>query len=555
MVTRIPQPQFIGSAPSDVVQHAQDLGQRYAAMYQQGMQETAKNYLTQKQIDVEKQKAEAQAKYNDEMTATRASAEQQAKQFAVSKEFEANMTKIDPSEHYKFLLENKPLAMQYATNLAGGDKDLGKQFYDSMLMTSVDIASGKSMIGAGAFGFQQQPQGQPQAITGSPTPAVPPGAPMPASPQMTQNANPVGSPTAPAGVPAAPAPSRIQPSTVGQTPSGLGTATSQTSQAGSLVESLHITTSNPRSDLGQAVIRKFEQGAFTSDDTVTPKEDAAARSVLKPTLKVLEDSNIVKDLEKEGVTSQMLQQKVDILNKAMDADPQFRNYLTDSVNLSPTAEKAFLEMRKQDATFEEARAKLGLQQEANDIKKGDLALNAAKIEGMLKLGFERAQTSGDKVIISAYAAANAAMTAYSQHWVAELQRYQETNKDNPRALKPDKVSAYMNKLFADKSNPLNNESNWTSYLIARATGINEEITSEQIQGSNGFLFGWGSEPDVTVTHTGVPGVTTPSNSASPQGSQQKPLQGPAPAANKIGPDGLTDRQRENMKKGQAPGPA
>ena len=70
MVAQIQQPQFIGSSPSEVVMQAADLDPA-AAMYQQGLEDAAKNFLTGKQIEVERQKVEMQAKYNDQMTAQR----------------------------------------------------------------------------------------------------------------------------------------------------------------------------------------------------------------------------------------------------------------------------------------------------------------------------------------------------------------------------------------------------------------------------------------------------------------------------------------------------
>ena len=563
MVTRIPQPQFVGPAPSEVAIQNADLGQKIAQMYQSAFQDTVKNHLLQKQTEIEQQKAQAQADYNKEQTAYRLSAEQQAKNLAISKEFESEMSKVDPSEQWEVLYKNKPLSIQYFTGIAGGDKELGEKLYQSALQTAVNIGSGKSFLATGGFGWNPQaaaaPQGAP--VTGSPTPVVPPGAPMPPRPAMIQNANPTVSPTAQNAAPyGAAAPSKIPPATgatpaVGVSPQAQTATTTQGNQ--SLVDSLHIKTNNPRSALGSAVIQKFEQGAFAATDTVSPKEQAAAKSVLAPTLKVLESSGIVQDLEKEGVTAQMLQGKVDQLNDAIAKDPQFGEYLRATAGLSPQDTKDFLAYKKSDDALDAASQKLDLQREGLELKKGDLALNAAKIEGSLQIGWERARTSGRNAETAAFQAANAAMTAYSQHWSAELEKYTTANKDNPRAMKLDAIDRYMDSLFSDenKNSALGQEALWTSYLVSRATGQPQDVVLTQLEGSNGFLFGWGSQPPVNYSKTGVPGVTTPGpagQGATPATPAAKATPSTTPAQ---GVTQYTPNQLKRMAQGQAPGPA
>lgn len=527
MVTRIPQPQFIGSSPSEVVMQAADLGQKYAAMYQQGLQDTAKNFLTGKQIEVERQKVEMQAKYNDEMTAQRMSAEDQARQLSIEKEFLGGMEKVDPSEHYNYLLENKPLAMKYFGGLANGDKDLTKQFYESAMKTAVDIASAPSLVRAGGMSFGAAPavpgaatQPQQQVAAPAPTPPVPPGAPMPARPQMQQNANPIGSPTAlPGGAITPPAPSAIAPTaTVG----AMSQAASQSTR-GSITESLNISTTTPRTALASAVLEKFERQALTGD--VSPKEQTAVRSALAPTLKVLENSSIVQDLEKSGITLQAIQTKADELNRAMAADPQFRDWMQSSSSLDPATAKSFLAYAKQDDSFAMASKRLELVQEGLDVKEGQLTLNAAKIEESLRLGWKRAQTQGKNAETAAYYAANQAMTAYSQHWTSEVQSYVAANKGDAKALKQENIDRYMDSLFSDvnKNSGIAQEAGWTAWLVGRATGQPVNIVQAQLEGKNGFLF-WGGESAVDYTKPGVSGVITPS----PAGSAQ-PNPSPQPA--------------------------
>lgn len=529
MVTRIPQPQFVGPAPAEVQYQAQDIAQKYAAMYQQGFQDTMKNFLTNKQIAVEQEKAQAQAKYNDEMTAQRKSAEEQARQLAVEKEFLGGMEKVDPSEHYKYLLENKPLAMKYFGGLANGDKDLTKQFYESAMKTAVDIAAGPSLVRSGAMSFGtpagQQQGAQVQPVMGTPTPPVPPGAPMPARPQMVQNANPVGSPTAaPGGAITPPAPSGKRPAAAATAAAG-GAAAQSASQntRGSMTETLNISATTPRTALAQAVIEKFEREGLTGD--VSPKEQAAVRSALAPTLKVLENSSIVQDLQKEGITLQALQGKADELNRAMAADPQFRDYMEVASNLDPATAKSFLAYAKQDDAFSAASKRLELQQEGLEIKQGELALNAAKIEQSLAIGWKRAQTQGKNAETAAYYAANQAMTAYSQHWTSEVQTYVAEHKGDSKALKQESIDRYMDSLFseANKNSGIAQEAEWTAYLVGRATGQPMDIVQAQLEGKNGFLF-WGSEPAVDYTRAGVGGVTTPAANAAQPSSHAQPKQ-------------------------------
>jgi hypothetical protein len=53
VITRIPQPQFIGPAPAEVQIQAQDNGTRLAQLLQSGVQEAAKNYTENQKVKVE----------------------------------------------------------------------------------------------------------------------------------------------------------------------------------------------------------------------------------------------------------------------------------------------------------------------------------------------------------------------------------------------------------------------------------------------------------------------------------------------------------------------
>ena len=205
MITRIPQPQFIGPAPSEVVTQAGDNGTRLAQMFSTAMQEGTKNYLTQKQLDIEKQKAEASAQYNQEIAANRKSVEQDARDRAIREDFQKELDKAGPGAEWRVFIDNKPMAMKFFGTFAE-DPEHAKSLYDAGLKTAMGHGTATSFFGAGAVGLGQQgtpPQGAQAAPTApvSPTttPAVPPGAPPltpPSPPPMVQGANPQGSPTA-----------------------------------------------------------------------------------------------------------------------------------------------------------------------------------------------------------------------------------------------------------------------------------------------------------------------------------------------------------------------
>ena len=211
----------------------------------------------------------------------------------------------------------------------------------------------------------------------------------------------------------------------------------------------------------------------------------------------------------------------DQLNTAMQADPQFADYMKVFINLPPEDAKVFLA----DKTQNRYLAQLGINQQNADTKeavaRGNLALTAARIESTLTMGLARAQAamkSSDNAATrneaTAYQTANAAFTAYAQRWSDARDKYMAAHKGAGQA----EIEQYMDSLFADPTSALSQGMMWSAKLVSRATGMDITMVEQTLKGSNGFLFGWpaalglGGEPATSPTQYNVPvvpGATAP----------------------------------------------
>ena len=524
----------MGPAPSEVQLQAGAQGQRVGEMLAQGIQEGAKNYLTAKQIADQQERTKVAQQEADTGAKNAQTESDKLRMTLLSNDLQGDLTKNGPMSY----VDRKSEWMQLFKFTSGGDADLAKSMYEGGAGALNRMSAGEmvrsNLIGmpspqAPAAPAGQAPAGIPPTsplapFTGQPSAAVAPqGQPMP----FGTSSNPAPGVAAPS--PAVAPPTPVAAPALPPTPAMGGTVstTAGQSQSASFSQSIQTVTSTPKTDLAKAVIQKYESGGLAPDGTISGKESAAVLSTLAPTLKVLQNSETAKYLAAGG-SEVILQKAADQLNAAMQADPQFADYMKVFVTLPPEDAKTFLA----DKTQNRYLAQLGINQQNADTKeavaRGNLALTAAKIEGSLQMGLARsaaALKSSDNAATrneaTAYQTANAAFTAYAQRWSDARDKYMADHKGAGQA----EVENYMDSLFADPTSALSQGMMWSSKLISRATGMDVSMVEQTLKGSNGFLFGWpaalglGGEPATPPTRYNVPvvpGATAPGGAAAPQ---------------------------------------
>ena len=148
MVTRIPQPQFVGPAPSEAVTQAGSLAQRAAEMFMQGIQEGARNYTAQQQVNAEKERNQIEVK----------------KQQSESDRFHMSLLSQDLQTD---LLNNGAMTyvdrkdewLKYFGFLSNGDPKLAESMYEGGA-GALNRMSATEMLGAGLIGKAPSDQGQ-----------------------------------------------------------------------------------------------------------------------------------------------------------------------------------------------------------------------------------------------------------------------------------------------------------------------------------------------------------------------------------------------------------
>ena len=144
MITRIPQPQFVGPAPAEVQAQGADYGVRLGQILSAGIQEAAKNYLTQKQIDVAAERNKI--------------SQQEANTGAKNAQTESDRSHVSvvqrpsgrPYQEWSHeLRRSKSEWMQLFTFTANGDKDLAKSMYEGGAGALNRMSSGE-MVKSGA---------------------------------------------------------------------------------------------------------------------------------------------------------------------------------------------------------------------------------------------------------------------------------------------------------------------------------------------------------------------------------------------------------------------
>jgi len=565
-----------------------DVGQRQAQMFATAMQEGTKNYLTQKQIDVEKQKAEAQAGYNQELAANRKSVEQDARDRAIREDFKGELDKVGPGAEWRVFIDNKPMAMKFFGTY-GEDKDHTQALYDSALKIAMGQGSPTSFFGAGAVGVgQPAPQGQVSGATiGQPVPApsvatpagipstsplapfaaqaggVPPvGAgqtPVPSPSPMAQAANPQSSPTAGMGGPTSPiAKIAAQPSQPSQPGS---TAVSVTQITQGLPQNAKTDAANS----GLAKIAAYASGRVDANVTITPPEQAAIKAVNKPNIQIMRDSTITKELLAENgpVAEEVLKRATDFLNNAIQ-DPTYLKWLQeggasmtkeeaasyggvlkDDVQLQALLEKTVKDQALRDNAF----LNTSLKAQA-DIDRFQLTYDALKIRAKNTKDTEANQ------LVHMYQLSNMAMHDY----VAASDSLRLTFKKTDGTFDEEAFNTAFQQELARPTSPITQSLNLAVQDWAAAQQLDKSqiptITSEFVDRYTAgiklpFLAEMGSATAPYIPSPATGGIPTPQPGAPQPGAAPRPGTPPAPVTPP--PGGLTPAQKSRVIQGLPPG--
>ena len=161
MVTRIPQPQFVGSSPADVVDQAGSTGARYAEIAAQGVAEGLRAYTAAKQQQTEKEIA----------TQSETSAFDQLKLQLQGKDIMDAFQQAGPGNEAKVFVEQADKIKDYYSKLYGpaGDHIFDATSKHVLAAMKGGTALQMGLLGVGGQGQAQAPTELPASSAGMPS--------------------------------------------------------------------------------------------------------------------------------------------------------------------------------------------------------------------------------------------------------------------------------------------------------------------------------------------------------------------------------------------------
>jgi len=511
MITRIPQPQFVGAAPSDVVNQAAQLGQRQAQLFAQGIQQGAQNYYTQQQEEARIKSAEKIATQQTQSESDKLRMSILAQDLQNDLQTNGAMTYVDRKSEW----------LQYFNFMANGDKDLAKSMYEGGA-SALNQMSATDILRAGLIGPASAPTGQPGQAPQAP-PALPQGftgvpGPTPqkatTTPMMAPGyVNPQGSPTAmaPQVQAQAPAPSV---STQGQTQS-----VSITDVTKGLPTNAVTTTANQ----GLSKIAGIAMGNVDPSTSVTPKEQAAINNVLKPTLQVLKNSKVAAWLAAGG-KQETLDQAVQQLNSALD-DPQFAQWLNTANVMSDKDAASYDSYTKNDTALQNALEKV-----RHDVQlesKSNMTVAAQAYSNMLK--FQQAEERLQ--ITAANTKDNTVKTELEKFTLVEKavndydvssDKLRDQYLTSHKGASEDDIQNYLNQVLSDPSSGLSSSLNTAAKLYGAL--MNEPVDQIALQLKAQYFLGipfFQTSPGSTFKVPAIPSPPTGQSGVSTVPNPQK----------------------------------
>jgi len=531
MVTRIPQPQFVGPAPAEVQIQAADNATRQAAIFQKGVQDAATNYIQQKQLGLEQQKIGV--------------AQQEANTQAKNAQTESDRLKMSllANDLQKDLTENG--AMSYVDRkaewtqlfgfLAGGDKDLARTMYEGGA-AALNKMSASQMLSQGLIGTA--PGGSPAAAAPTPQPANPALPPNPAmsAPRMPFPSGTAANPS-PGMAPAAPAPSaapgvafqRLPDAIEGKqgialAPTGPGASVSITEMTKGLANNAVTQAANS----GLSKIAGIAMGNVDPSTAVTPKENRAIDQAVKPTIQVLKNGRTQAFLDAGG-TQEALQRGADQLNEAMQ-NPQFAEFIKTANIFNDKDTTAYDTFVANDNRLQAALARVQAQDRATNQRNMAVATQAfgdqlkyATAVQRLQIEAANGKNKQAQEELNAYNAALAAVKNYDA--VADKVRDQYL-KDHKGASE-EEVNDYLGQEMIRTNSGLSSALSVAAKLWGNALGYSDIPTAE-IQLKAQYFAGIPFLPETRPAQSGtVPQIPNPQTSPGAQPAP-KPRTGGTP---------------------------
>ena len=410
MVTRIPQPQFVGPAPAEVVDQAAQTGSRFAEIASQGVAEGMKNYQAEQEIKARKEMSANQEK----------SALDQLKLTVEQKHIESLFASADdPAEVY---VKNSDEIHQFYKDMYG---PAGDAIFDATSEHALQAVKGGTLLKSGALAFQStQPGATPTQQPQQPFATQPPASgamsqPNPQTPAVASpgptTAQPKAQPTAPqaatqlptdkkeftpdiikslmadqnymaeikgklkqAGIPDvdklsdsqllskySPRIAELNKTLSGVQPSAAANPSSSGSAMAQTITS--ISTKGIPKPVLDASIGGFQKivdaAAGKVTDDLTPKEQAATNRVMSTTVQVMKDSQGYKDFIAAGGTEEIAKRAAQAVQSAIANDPSVLDFYKNNIAMSDREQAKYLAGFKADTQATKVLSDAGIAKE------------------------------------------------------------------------------------------------------------------------------------------------------------------------------------------------
>ena len=540
MVTRIPQPQFVGPTPAGTVESAGTLGMESAKLFAQGIQEGARSYYLNKQLAQEKDIANMKEQGENARETQRETSEMDRLRLTVqANSLQQYLKDAGPGNEGKVFMEHYNEFKNLYRGLANGNAELA----DSMLQGTAKTLNSMSpvtMLQMGLIGPQAQEQAPQQApgivpptggngaaATGAPQgPTAPPSGAQLMFPSAGGNFNlpKTGSPQASDLMYRAPGSENI--------PNRYALTDQSASVSSAITRSVPVAT--PKTKLAQEVINKFETGGFQANDQLTPKEIAATKATVNQIYKPLENS-AVRDYLDEGGTTEALQRGADLMTEAMK-DPGFAEWVRTSAALSPQDAKEFLANQKEDRAYETMVNNFNLALGRLNVSQGQVMLKAAQLDNAYTMALLKATETNDKTSLGLLNAGVRQFGTYAGMWKDETDKFRAANK----GVGEDAVKKHMDEMFADPTSGLSVGLGLTATILSKALNQPVETVTVALKEDPGYFQGLLDRAQKFFAGGGGGAVEKPVvPGANPKPAVPKPgAAGPKPATGKLSDDAL-----------------
>jgi hypothetical protein len=495
MVTRIPQPQFVGPAPSEAVIQAGSQAQEQAKIFMQGIQNGAQNYNAQQQVKVEQER-------NKIAEQAQVSESEKLRVNLLGQHLQQSLLTNGPMDY----VTNKPGWLDYFGFLAKGDKGLAESMYEGGA-GALNQMSGMEMSKAGLIG------NAPQASQAAP--AIAPQA--QAQGQVPASVAPPSSLARPQGMPPQAGPLTATPAN-GPSTAMSGQVLPQTQHTVSITEVTKGLPKNALTDAANQGLAKIAGLATDPSVTISPKEQTAINSALKPTIQVLKNSQVAAFLAAGG-TEETLQRGADQLNQALQ-NPQFADYFNTVKVMSPKDEQAFNNSMKNDINLQKAIETARYHGTLEERAKTQAAITAfsnilkfQQAQERLRIMATNSKDNQSKLELSKYSLVEKSVKDYD----GSMDKFRTDYLAAHKGASDEEVNNYLNTELTRPSSGLRASLDVASQLYGALLGMSAADTEIQLKAQYflGIPFGFAqTNPGSTAQVPGLPGAGSASSAPS-----------------------------------------